>query len=110
MAPLMASGNLKRLIPRVIGIHGKRALWCAIEVCASFDSSYMAFTSLSSLLAPKTNIEESKNDASGRHHLANLYGKRYEDYHRRQRLNVRSPTKSPFQPGGRMLIPCSNGE
>jgi hypothetical protein len=29
MAPLMASGNLKRLIPRVIGIHGKRAPWCA---------------------------------------------------------------------------------
>ena len=99
MAPLMASGNLKRLIPRVIGIHGKRALWCAHRVCASSIRAYRAFTSLSSLLAPKTNIEESKNDASGRHHLANLYGKRYEDCNRGQRLNVRSPTKSPFQPG-----------
>ena len=32
---------------------------------------------------------------SGRHHLANLHGKRDGDYHRRQRLTVRRPTKSP---------------
>jgi hypothetical protein len=32
---------------------------------------------------------------SGRHHLANLHGKRDGDYHRRQRLTVRRPTMSP---------------
>jgi hypothetical protein len=32
---------------------------------------------------------------SGRHHLANLHGKRDGDYHRRQRPTVRRPTKSP---------------
>jgi hypothetical protein len=30
---------------------------------------------------------------SGRHHLANLHGKRYGDYHGQQQLTVRSPTK-----------------
>jgi len=95
----MASGNLKRLHSwsdrnsQKTGSLVRHRGVCVIRFELTWHSLRWAHCS-----RRKPTSKSRRTTAGGRHHLANLYGKRYEDYHRRQRLNVRSPTKSPFQP------------